>query len=270
MANVRIIHDNAAERATITASSSSVANSAAGLNTNKKSRAHRSTGTSVTYTLTWPAAETVRGVILPATNLSGTSTIRVYGTNFDSGIKFACPNTTLDTFKGGIKNVNNFPYGGLSKTAVWLNSAVTTTVLNVEIIDSAKASLGYPTYIDCSRIICGNYWEPTIGASKSNLNISMVDTTQTSRNDSGDLISDRGTIHDQLSFNLDILTKTDKEQLIGIIKNVGSYKSIAVSVFPGTNSRDEQDYIIYGNLELSSIGYLVHNYYSNTFSIIGW
>lgn len=281
MANIRIIYDNAAERATITANSTANGGlNASTLNTNTKSLAHRSGGTaggvlSVTYTLTWTTSEEINGIILPATNLSSNATIQVNANGVNQGSITACTNTPLNNYSG-IKNVNSFPYGGLSKSAFWLNSTVTCSTLSITLTDTGKTNItttgnAYPDYIDCSRIICGKYWEPTIGASKDGLEFIIEDSTQTTRNDSGDLVSDRGTISERLNFNLNILTKSDKEQLIKIIRNVGSYKNIAISVIPSsTNTRDEQDYIIYGKRDSSSLGYLVHNYYSNSFSITGW
>lgn len=282
MANVRIIYDDAAERTTnITAATSASGYSPLDLKINTKSLAHRSNGTSITYTLTWASDETINGIILPATNLSSASTISVVAKNSSGTVVYthnggtavsACTNTTLDSYPG-IKNVNSFPYGGLSKTAVWFTSTP-TTVRSLEITlnrgTDPSANPAYPNYIDCSRIVCGKYWEPQIGVSKDGLELTVGDTTQTARSDTGDLLSDRGTIYDQLNFNLGILTKTDREELVKILKYVGGYRNIAISVFPEGNTRSEQDYIIYGKRETSSISYLVNNYYSSSFSITGW
>lgn len=282
MANVRIIYDDAAERTTtITAATSASGYDPLSLKTNTKSLAHRSNSTSVIYTLNWASDETINGIILPATNLSSASTISVvaknsagtaiYTHNAGTAVN-ACINSTLDSYPG-IKNVNSFPYGGLSKTAIWFTNTP-TNVRSLEITlnrgTNPTANPAYPSYIDCSRIVCGKYWEPTIGVDKDGLEITINDTTQTSRSDTGDLLTDRGTIYDQLNFNLGLLTKTDREELINILKSVGNYKNIAVSVFPEGNTRNEQDYIIYGKRETSSISYLVHNYYSSSFSITGW
>lgn len=273
MANIRIIYDNAAERATITASSTASGSLAAStLSTNTKSLAHRSTSTSVTYTLNFTSTEQITGVILPATNLSSSATIRVRTyTNSgvtlqqDSGIINACTNTPLTGWIG-TKNVNSFPYGGLSKTAVWLSNPVNVTSLVINLVDTSNP-IGY---IDCSKVVCGTYWSPTYNVSKNGLELTINDTTQTSRTDAGDLISDRGNIHELLNFNLELLTKTDKEKLVEIMRYVGTYRNIAVSVVPDANSRDEQDYIIYGKRDNSSLGYIVHNFYQNNFSIVGW
>jgi len=275
MANVRIIYNNVAESASSISASTTVSNglSANTLATNSKSLAHRSTGTTVTYTLTWSSAQQINGIVLPATNLSSTATISVLinGTTTISAVN-ACQNTTLDSYPG-VKNVNSFPYGGLSKTALWFSTTYSVTTLAITLTDTGKTSLGnpvYPSYIDCSRIICGKYWEPSLGVSKEGLEITISDTTQTTRSDAGDLYSDRGNIYDQLNFNLAVLDKTDREELIKIMKYVGSYRNIAVSIFPEGNNRNEQDYLIYGKRETSGIGYLVHNFYSNSFSITGW
>ena len=54
MSNLRLIYDNATDRATsISASTTSGALVAANLQNDFKGQVHRSTGTSVSYTLTW-------------------------------------------------------------------------------------------------------------------------------------------------------------------------------------------------------------------------
>lgn len=275
MANVRIIYDNAAERAAITANSTASGSVAANtLASNTKSVAHRSAQPSVTYTLIWTTPEQVSGFILPATNLSGSaqlaaSIITSTDQTINLGTISACPNTPLNSYPG-TRNVNSFPYGGVSKVAYWFSQVYTIKQLSIIIVDPDRVSLGYPSTIDCSQIVCGKYWEPTYNVSKSGLELTINDTTQVSRSDTGDLLADRGTIHELLNFNLEVLSKADKEQLVNIMRYVGTYRNIAVSIVPDANSRDEQDYIIYGKRENSSLGYIVHNFYQNSFSISGW
>jgi len=273
MANIRIIWNNATDRtSSISASSTGGSLAASSLKTNTKSLAHRSTSTSVVYTLNWTSAEPINGIILPATNLSSNATISATASGTTVGPISACTSTPLNSFPGE-KNVNSFPYGGISKTAIWFNSVINTTSLTITLTDTGKSSIGnpaYPSYIDCSTIVCGQYWSPSINVSRNALSLSLEDTTQVSRTDAGDLITDRGTMNDKLSFNFDLLTKADKETLISILRYVGTYRNIAVSVSPDSNSRDEQDYIIYGKKDISSLDYIVHNYYSSAFSITGW
>lgn len=276
MANIRIIYDDATQRTTgISATPTPSGNLAAStLKTNVKSRACRTSGTSVTYTLTWSSGEQINGIVLPATNLSGSATIS--GSIVHSGgttsisSRAACTNTPLNSYFG-VKDVNSFPYGGLSKTAVWLPTTYSgVTSLSITLTDTNRVSLGYPNYIDCSRIVCGKYWEPSIGVSKDSLSLTINDTSQFTRSDGGDLVADRGSVYEQLNFNFSVLAQADKEQLVSIIKAVGTYRNIAVSLLPDTNSRTEHDYIVYGKRDTSSIDYLIHNYYSHSFSINGW
>lgn len=263
MSNLRILYNNVAESATV----SSPANSS-GLLTNLKSQAVRVNSTTATYILNWGSNQRINCVILPATNLSSEATITV--TPGATVSQLACANTTLDYFPS-VKDSSSFPYGGLSKTAVWFNSVQIISTLTITVVDNNRTTKGYPSYIDCSRILCGEYWQPSIGASRNNLSFSILDTTQTTRTDGGDLVTDRGTIHDQLSLGLDVLTKSDREQLVQILKYIGTYRNIAISVFPQTgNTRDEQDYLIYGKVDANPVNYLVHNYYSHNISITGW
>ena len=78
MSNLRIIHANYADQATtLTASTTSGSLAASYMQTDLKGQAHRSTGTSVTYTLTWTNGVTLGAVALPATNLTAAATLRV-------------------------------------------------------------------------------------------------------------------------------------------------------------------------------------------------
>jgi|APAra7269096714_1048519.scaffolds.fasta_scaffold00313_9 hypothetical protein len=76
MSNLRIVHDNASCRATITASSTAGALAAANLQVDDKSSVWRATGTTARLTLTWQAAEEIGAAALIC-NLSPTATMRV-------------------------------------------------------------------------------------------------------------------------------------------------------------------------------------------------
>jgi len=79
--NMRVVADNAADRATLTASSSAGALVQANLLTDTKSDVWRASGTSARLTLIWVGAETIGCVALPFCNLSPTATMRVRVTN---------------------------------------------------------------------------------------------------------------------------------------------------------------------------------------------
>lgn len=81
MSNLRIVYDNAADRAAITASSTAGALAAANLLTDTKSDVWRATGPSARLTLAWAVAEAIQALVLPFCNLSPTATWRVRATN---------------------------------------------------------------------------------------------------------------------------------------------------------------------------------------------
>jgi len=81
MSNMRIVYDNAADRATVTASSTAGALVVANLLTDRKSDVWRATGPAASIYAAWPAAETIQAVALPFCNLSPTATMRVRVTN---------------------------------------------------------------------------------------------------------------------------------------------------------------------------------------------
>jgi len=90
MPNLRIVPDNAVGRAaSLVASSTAGALVAANLASDVKSSVHRATGTSVTYTATWAAAEPIGCVALPFCNLSPSAQWRVRATSEGSTINYA-------------------------------------------------------------------------------------------------------------------------------------------------------------------------------------
>lgn len=81
MSNLRIIYDNAADRAALTASTTAGTLGVANLQNNRKGRPWRATGTTARLGATWAAPERIGGVFLPFCNLSPTATMRVRASN---------------------------------------------------------------------------------------------------------------------------------------------------------------------------------------------
>jgi hypothetical protein len=81
MPNLRIIYDNAADRAALTASTTAGSLGVANLQNNRKGRPWRATGTTARLGATWGAPERIGGVFLPFCNLSPTATMRVRASN---------------------------------------------------------------------------------------------------------------------------------------------------------------------------------------------
>jgi hypothetical protein len=77
MANLRIIADNAIDRAQLSASSTAGLLAVTNLQSDKKSNVWRSVGKTERVTATWSALEPMQAVALPFCNLSPTATMRV-------------------------------------------------------------------------------------------------------------------------------------------------------------------------------------------------
>lgn len=271
MPNLRVIHQNLADTATITASTTSGNYNVSNLKTELKSQFHRSSARTVTYILSWASDQTIDSVVLPCTNLTKTATIRVLVKNVsaavleDSGAQIACASTTIDQFTN--PNGNLFGYGAVSKTVHWFSQTWTTVrSLEITLTDNNNPL----SYLDCSRIVCGTYWSPTYNASKDGLVLTVSDTSTTSRNDAGDLISEQGFVYDQLQLNLDVLTDADRNTLLGITRRRGVSQNILLSVFPDNRTSTELAYLIYGKRSNSSINYIVPGLTSTSLEITGW
>ena len=96
-ANFRMIYDNAARRATVTASSQASASlSPSNLFTSIKSQVWRATGETERLTSTWPTLETIGGAALAFTNLSPTATFRLRLTAEVQATNLALQSQALD------------------------------------------------------------------------------------------------------------------------------------------------------------------------------
>ena len=99
---MRIISDNAADRATLTAANTAAGLGADNLKSDIKGQVCRVLASSASLVATWSANETVGAVVIPASNLQAASTIRVRaysdtaGTTLlhDTGAKPAAPGQT--------------------------------------------------------------------------------------------------------------------------------------------------------------------------------
>lgn len=276
MPNMRLVYNNVANSATIAANTTSGTLVAANLLTDLKSQVHRSTGTSVTYTLTWASNQTVGCVALPCTNLTATATMRVrlYSDTSatalvqDSGTAVAVPGFNLDPkLWPTARNVNSFAYGGGVKAVRWFTSQPTNVrAVVIDIVDSSNPA----GYIDCSRVVVGSYWSPTYNI-QNGIQFDVVDDSETTRRDSGDLITDRSFAYDTLSFDFSLLPETDKNQLVKIIRNVGTHDYLFVSLLPEDASAiAESESSIYAKRSNSGLTYQLYGYYAHQMQLTGW
>jgi hypothetical protein len=273
VANLRVIYDNAADRAVVTASSTFGQMVPAHLLSDIKGLAHRSIGPEVTYTLAWPTDETVAGVGLPATNATPDALIRVRAFDADdilladTGEQLAAPAAVMDMWDWTLPlNSNAFAFGGAVKVAAWLPDHVAARRLEITISDPQNPA----GYIDCSRIVAGGYWSPEHNPDYG-LTLERVDTTTGTRADSGDLRTERGPGYDQMAMDLSVLRPDDRARFMQILRSTEGGRRIFVSVFPGDDDPLlEQDHMIYGHMPRAGVVAAAARLFTTKIQLQGW
>lgn len=272
MSALRVIYDNAADRATIVASSTAGALGVQYLKTDRKGEVHRSVGTSVDFTLTWPALEVLGGVGLPAVNFTNTSEARALayvGDDLvaDTGWRWAAPGLDAEAWDWeGELNGNAFPDGFHAKTALWLPEQVAADKLVIQLRDPDNPA----GYIDCARIVAGSYWQPTYGAAQG-AQVDVPEVVTASRSDAGDLVTDRGFKYDRMTLDLSVLIPPDRARMQKLMRSNGASRPVLVSGVP-TNGDPVlvQDWLIYGLRQNSPLAWAANTFHSNQLVIEGW
>ena len=259
MGNLRVIFNNAADRASLSASTTSGNLSVSNLKRDIKSAVWRATSTSANITAIWSTGETISGVALPFCNLTSGATIRVRGyvdtttstTIFDTGMVAACIGVALGLGSWGSDSlgVNAFSYGGGAYARAWITNPATVKKLVIDIVDTNNTA----GYIEVSRLICGQYWEPSIGPEQG-ATMTVVDTSKHYRTEAGDLMTDVGTRHRKQTFSLPSLDSTDRAKMWDILWGNGISRPIFISMYPNNaDSRLEQSHQLYGKLVTTPI-----------------
>lgn len=271
--NLRVVYDNAADRATLSASSEAGNLVVSNLLTNYKAEVWRSTGTSATVTLTWDASEFVGMIALPFCNLTSAATFRVRGYThatdstpaFDTGAAVAAAGTSLEDLGWGSQplGANAYAFSARAYGVAWF-AIVPVEKIILDITDTSNP-LGY---LEASRIVAGAYWTPDNNADYG-ADLGLADTSKQERSDAGDLHTDRGMMHKTLSFNLGLMTAQDRNSFWNIIKRNGLYSPIFISLSPESDdTMEEEMFQIYGKLtKLSTIKYQFINQFSSQIEI---
>ncbi len=258
MANLRIIYDNAADRATISASSVAGAMLPVALQNDTKSDVWRSTSTSAALTLTWQTSEVVTAVALCYSNLTSQAMIRISGfTNaadtvpvFVSNYIFACPAAPFEQFGWGraALGLNAYMYGG-SIAQAWLPTPLILQKLLIEVVDTSNLA----EYIEVGRVIAGDYWSPERSA-ELGATITIVDASKHYRTDAGDLLTDMATRHRKQNIAPAVMAGADRTRLWEILWGGGIARPVFFSLYP--EARDtllEQTHSMYCKLNVMPV-----------------
>ena len=254
MPNLRILHDNAANRvSSLSASTTSGSLAAANLLTDRKAEVHRATATSVTYTATWASPQLMSMVALAFTNYTSTATIRVRAYTLaadaspavDTGAVLACGYSPLGLWPWGTVplGVNAFSYGGGTYGRAYFTAgAYEKLVIDIVDVDQPAA------YVEASRLIVGAYWAPEYNPGYG-ATARVNDTTANSRSQSGDLRSDVGTVSRSLPVDLERIVPTDRARLWNILRGSAKSGPVFISLFPEDDDPElEQAHQLYGKL----------------------
>lgn len=256
---MRIAYINKSDTATIAASSEAAGLVASNLKTNYKTEIWRSTGTSATLTVVWPAGKQVSVVSLPFCSLSSSATVRIRmytlasdaSPSYDSGVVVALPPIPLTEWPWGSTTlgVNSYAFGSKATMVKWVPVGAYEKIV-IDLNDSLNP-LGY---IEAGRLFISSYYEFEINADLG-AQAGTTDNSTQYRNDASDLLTDRSFQFKTLSFSLSSLKPLDRVQLSNILKVSALSGPVLVSLLPEySDVQLEQDYQIYGKLtSLSAI-----------------
>lgn len=268
MPNLRIVYNNVADSATLTASSTAGSLTVTRLVTDYKSEVWRATSTSATLTATWSTAQMLGVVSLPFCNFTSTATIRVRGYTepsdptpfFDTTAKPCCAYSPLGQWDWGAQplGVNAFSYAGGAYATVWFPIA-SVKKLVIDLVDTANTA----GYIEAGRLVTGSYWTPALNADYG-ASVAPVDSTKVERTDSGDPIRGRGHKHRLLSVNLSEMSESDRAQCYNLLVGNGLARPVFISLYPESDTPQlEQSHQLYGQLnQLGAIAVPIFNRYS--------
>ncbi|MDZ5634846.1 hypothetical protein [Janthinobacterium sp. GMG1] len=253
MSNLRIIYDNAGDRAVLTASSQAGALGPNNLQREGKSSVLRSVGATLTITAIWLIPEIVGGAALPFCNLTSGATIRVRGyvepgdvaSAFDTGVMPACEYARLGMWDWGALplGLNAYSYGGGTYARCWFQMrSIRKLVIDLSDPDNPAG------YIEAARLVAGAYWRPEQNASYG-AGVTPVDTSSQYRNGAGEQRVERGVMYRKLSLALDHMTPLDRAELWRIVRGNGLSRPLFISLFPDSDDVElEQAHQVYGRL----------------------
>lgn len=268
--NLRVIYQNLADISTVTASTTAGVTLASNLKLDTKSLIWRSTGTSATLTVAFGSSKSVRGVVLPFTNLTSTATINVTtvgGTAYTTGAILACPYAQTDDWDSTYlpAGSNSYSYGGGTYARAWFPVAKTCTGVTIVLTDTNNTA----GYVEASRLVVGDCWTPVYNTSFG-VSFSPKSLSSNNRAESGDLITNRGIQYNTMRFDLSWLTPADRAVFVKILESNGINKPLLISLFPEASEdyNKEQTFQIFGKLsQLSDVIHPMFEIYSSSIEI---
>jgi hypothetical protein len=262
--NLRIIHTNLADIATLTATSSVGDYVVGNVKKDGKSLVWRAASGVASINGTWQTPQSISSLILPYTNLITTAQIRfrlysdtnntllIYDSNIKSDAIISHGNTLTD----------DYAYGGGSCATIYFSKINNCRSFTLDVISNTQ------NFVELSRIIIGDYWSPKYNT-EFGISVELQDSSTEIRTDAGDLVTEVAPTNKLLSFSLNYMEKEDRDILFSIARNVGRYRSIYVSIFPEDDDK-QKEYLhqVYGRLVQNvTITHPMYTIYSTSLSI---
>ena len=257
MSNIRIVRTNLADTATLTADQEAGTLVVENLQVDRKTQAWRSTGLTPTITVNFSPAQSISMVSLAFASLASAATMTVKGYTltgdvvaaFDTGAVSCCPSGPLSDLDWGNDSagINSVSVGGGVYATSWFAGG-SVERLTIALNDTGNA-LGY---IEAGKLIVGDYWEANVNADYG-ASITYDDRSTNSRNDSGDLVTERGTKNKKMSFGFGFMAQSDRNYMTDLAVNNGVGRPFFVSLFPeDTDNTLEQIHQLYAKVQTAS------------------
>lgn len=174
---------------------------------------------------------------------------QTYSTDNGAGV-LACP-ASATKLKGWTPAAaaSAYGYGGGACARYWFPAPVTATGIRIDIEDLNNLQ----GYIEVSRLVIGDYWEPEQGVEQG-ATITNVDTSKHFRTEAGSLITDVGTRHKKQSLPMPWINSADREVLWSILTGSGMSTPMFLSVHPNSSDFNlERMHQMYGKLVTTPI-----------------
>lgn len=259
--NMRIIADNAADRAALASSSQSGTLGAGNLQNDFKTSVWRTTQAAASLTLTWPSYEAISAAIFAFTNFTNAAQMRCRGyrevtdstPTLDTGWVNACPVPDVGEFDwGGLLGDNfygsagasSFMYGLGAYGRLWFDSGYACKRLLIDIQDAGNTS----GYLEMGRLIVGRHWEPKYNFDY-NFSLEFMDASKNQRSEAGDLRTELGARWRKVSLSVGLLETDDQAAALRILRQNGVSKPLFISMFPEHDDPVlEQAYQVWGKM----------------------
>lgn len=267
MSSLKILYNNAADRATLTATSSALPFTA--LQSDSKSEVWRSAAgvTTASLTASWAALEPISCIALPFCNLSVTATMRVRlysdtaGTALvlDTGATLCAEGLPMALYGMNAAQASSaYSYGGGTVGRLFFDKVMARKVV-IDIVDTASLQ----GYIEAARLVVGDCFTTKYNASYG-AEIVFEDNSQNTRSEAGNLISDVGCRYKKLKLDLEILSPAERAALWKLVAYVGTTVPVFMSVLSEDDDKQaELDYTVYGKFTsmsaISARSYLIYS-----------